>query len=166
MKDKNVYIGITFLILGLSYFTYYFNPILFNKILNLWPILILICSLVLQYLYFELRLSPLVIISGFSLVYGAMYTLNLYIDFIDTHSSIAIFFLAIATSLLSYYIFINPSYILLPFIFLFISIAIIIFLYPFYKIFIPVINTELTISTIFILIGVYLIFSTLISYIK
>lgn len=161
-KDKNIYIGITFVILGLTYFIYYFNPTLFSRTLNLWPILLLICGVLLQYLYFEVRWSCLLISSSFCIVYGVMYTLNFYVNFIYTHSFIAIFFLALATSLLNYYVFVKCSDLILPFIFLFILTSMVIFLYPIYKIYIPIISTELTMSTIFIIIGIYMIFSNLI----
>jgi len=157
MKSKNIYVGIIFLILGLSYFTYNFNPLLFARLFDLWPIFILVFGVILQYIFFDIRKNFLLIISGIMMVIGAMFTINFHMNYITTHSIIAIFSLSLSVSLLNYYIFAKSNDLILPFIFLFILISIIIFLYPTYKNMIPNFNSDLVVPLLFISIGAYLI---------
>lgn len=159
VKNKNIYIGISFLILGLIYLTYIFSPLLFRRLFNLWPIFMLISGVILQYSYFDIGKDFLLILSGLMIVIGTMFTINFYINFINSYVIIAIFCLAISASMLNYYIFTKSSDLILPFIFLFIVISIIIFLYPIYKNRIPNFNSNLIVSFLFISIGIYILIS-------
>lgn len=143
MKNKKISIGVSFLSLCLIYYIYRFRPLLFSKLFNLWPIFMLISGVVLEYLYFDIEKNFLLICSGAMVMTGTMYTINFYINFINTHTIFAILFLALATALLNYYIFTKCTDLVLPFIFLFIIISIIIFLYPIYNNILSDLNTNL-----------------------
>lgn len=153
MKNKNLCTGISFITLGLTYYIYNFRPLLFSRVFNLWPIFMLLGGVILEYLYFDIEKDFLLICSGAMIIIGTMFTLNFYINFINTHTLFAILSLAIATALLNYYIFAKCTDLILPFIFLFIIVSIIIFLYPIYKNTLSDFNSNLAVSLLFFSIG-------------
>lgn len=125
------------LFLGVAFFGAYliYNryPPLFERLLRLWPIGILILSILLQYFYFETRLSVFVFLAGFFFVIGIMFNINLHNEFYNDSMGLPIIFLALAGSLLNYYVFKRRNIFLLPFILILIITSILLLLAPLYK---------------------------------
>lgn len=116
-----------------AYLIYNRYPPLFERLLKLWPIGVLILSILLQYLYFETRFSVFLFLAGFFFIIGIMFNINLHNEFYNDFMGLPIIFLALAGSLLNYYIFKRRNIFLLPFILILIISSILLLLAPLYK---------------------------------
>ena len=138
MKKNKYFTYFTFIIsfaivITLAYILFNREPIIFMRVLKLWPISLLIISIIFQFLYFETNFSLFLSISGFIFIYGAMYTLNLHKAYINKTILLPIFLLAISSSFLNLYTFKKRDDLILPFIFTLILISIFLILRPFYN---------------------------------
>jgi hypothetical protein len=154
MKNKDIYIGLTFLIVGLLFFVFQYNSAYFFKILNYWPIFILSAGIMMEFIVISNKnQKSFLVLSGIFLVYGIMYSINIYIEFNYFCTHIAILFLSLSASLLNYYIFYKKNDLILPFILFFILVAIFTFLFPVYKQYFPIINIETVVPIVFMILG-------------
>jgi Domain of unknown function (DUF5668) len=159
MKNKEIYVGFTFLILGLLFFLYQYNPLSFFKVIKYWPIFILIAGILMEFIVISSTNQILFLfLSGIFMVYGIMYTINIYQPFNYLCTHIAVLLLSLSASLLNYYIFYKKSDFILPFILMLILVSIFTFLFPIYEIYFPVIDAETIIPIVFIILGIIIIF--------
>lgn len=126
------YILFLSLLFSLGWLIYTQYPLLYERLLKLWPIGILILSIILQYFYFETKLSGFLFLAGFFFILGIMFNLNLYMEFYNDALGLPIIFMALAGSMLNYYIFKRRSIFLLPFILILIITSVLLLLAPLY----------------------------------
>lgn len=125
-----LFLGLTF---SATYLIYNRYPPIFERLIKLWPVGVLILSILLQYFYFETRFSVFVFLAGFFFVIGIMFNINLHNEFYNDSMGLPIIFLALAGSLLNYYIFKRRNVFFLPFILILIISSILLLLAPLYK---------------------------------
>ena len=130
---NSIFIIIFAIVSILAYILFKREPIVFMRVLKLWPIALLITSIIFQFLYFETNLSLFLPIGGFIFIYGSMYTLNLHKAYINKTILLPIFLLALSSSFLNLYTFKKRNDLILPFIFILILISIFLILKPFYN---------------------------------
>lgn len=159
MKVREIYIGLTLLIIGFFYFLFQFNPFLLSKIINYWSIFIIIAGIFLELLAFHEKKSILPIISGVLIISGIMYFIDMFINCNYFAFHIGIILLSLAGGLLNYYTFNYKSVFILPFIFLLIFTSVIMFSFPLYEKYIPVFTIETLFSIGLIFSGIFLIVS-------
>lgn len=158
MKNKQIYIGLTSLVIGILYFLYQYDINIFHKIIDYWPIFILISGIFLQIVSVSNRdFKILFILSGMLIIYGIMYTIDMYKEFYYFSTHIAIFFLSLSLGLLNYYVFINKSNILLYFILMLTLVSIFIFTFPIYERYFPIISFKTVAPLLLMLLGFVLI---------
>lgn len=157
-----LYTGFLAVILVLGYLLFSHEPLIFKRVISLWPIGVLILSVLLQYLYFELEASVFLLLSGFSFVYGLMFTINLHKPFFTEKMIFPILFLAIAGGILDYYIFRHRSDLFLPFIFIFILSGILLLIFPIYSSYLKTSGSPISFLTVVILISSYIILRAII----
>ncbi|WP_040194568.1 hypothetical protein [Clostridium culturomicium] len=114
------------------YYIYIRYPLLFERLMKLWPIGMLILGVVLQYLYFETKFSIFLFPAGFFFVFGIMFNINLHNSFFNETMGLPIILIALAGSLLNYYTFNRRNVLLLPFILILIISSILLLLTPLY----------------------------------
>ncbi|MEG0774705.1 hypothetical protein [Clostridium sp.] len=158
MKSKEAYVGITLFIVGLLYFLFQYDSASFFKILKFWPIFILLAGVMMEFIAIsDKNQRTFFIMSGIFIVYGIMYTINIYNEFNYLCTHIAIMFLSLSVALLNYYIFHKKNDLILPFILLLILLSIFTFLFPIYEQYFPVINIETLFPVIFMILGLLII---------
>ncbi|MEG2935826.1 MAG: hypothetical protein RR844_04970 [Clostridium sp.] len=118
------------------YYIYINYPLLFQRLIKLWPIGVLILSILLQYLYFETKFSIFLFPAGFFFVFGIMFNINLHNSFYRPKMGLPIILMALAGSLLNYYTFKRRNVLLLPFILLLIISSVLLLLAPLYTLYI------------------------------
>ena len=115
-----------------AYMIYIHYPSLFERPLKLWPIGILILSIFLQYLYFETSFSGFLFLAGFLFIIGIIFNINLHKNFYNNTMELPILLIALASSMLNYYIFKRRNIFLLPFVLILIISGILLILTPLY----------------------------------
>lgn len=151
------YISFFILITVIAYLLFKHEPIVFRRIVALWPIGILILSTILQNLYFDTKAWIFLPLGGFSFIYGIMFTINLHNPYLTEKMISPIFCLALATALLNYYIFKRRNDLILPFILLLILGGILLLLFPIYANYLTLTGSNLSLITIILLITTYII---------
>jgi len=154
------YISFFILITAIAYLLFNDEPILFKRVAALWPIGILILSIILQNLYFDTKAWIFLPLGGFSFIYGIMFTINLHNPYLTEKMILPIFFLALAAALLNYYVFKRRNDLILPFIFILILGGILILIYPIYARYLTLTGSSLPLITIIILITSYILLRT------
>lgn len=158
MKSKQIYIGLTCLIIGTLYFLYQYDANVYFKILKYWPIFILLSGIFIEFVALNSHAYKLFFfLSGILIVYGLMYTINIYREFYYFSSHISIFFLSLSLGLLNYYIFGSKNNYILSIVLLLILISIFIFLFPIYERYFPIISFKTLVPILLIIIGFILI---------
>lgn len=158
MNNKQIYIGLTSLVIGILYFLYQYDINIFHKIIAYWPIFILISGIFLQIVSISNRdFKILFILSGMLILYGIMYTIDMYKEFYYLSTHISILFLSFSLGLLNYYVFINKNNILLYFILVLTLVSIFIFTFPIYERYFPIISFKTVAPLLLMLLGFVLI---------
>lgn len=116
----------------IAYIIYNRYPPLFDRILKLWPIAVLILSVLLQYLYFETNFGGFLLFAGFFFIVGILFNINLYQGFYTEALCLPMIFLSLAGASLNYYVFKRKNVFLLPFVLIFIILSILLLLAPLY----------------------------------
>lgn len=164
MKNRNsrsfnymstVYLSFLLLILGITCLLFKHEPIIFRRVFNLWPIGVLILSVLLQYVYLEKSHEFLLPLAGFLFIYGILFTLNLHNPFYSGNMALPIFLLALAASLLNLYVFRRRNDLLLPFIFILILGSILLLVLPYYNKYLGLTNDHFPLTAIIVLIVCY-----------
>lgn len=131
-----LYIFIITMFFSTAIILYTRYPMVYSRIIKLWPIGVLIFSVVLQYFYFETKFSPFLLLAGFLFIIGLMFNINLHINFYTPSKELPIIFMAMAGALLNYYLFKGRNIFLVPFILILIIANILLLLAPLYTPFI------------------------------
>lgn len=169
MKNQNsrsfnymstVYLSLFLLISAIAYLLFKHEPIIFRRVFNLWPIGVLILSVLLQYVYLEKNHGFLLPLAGFTFLYGILFTINLHNPFYSENMALPIFLLALAVSLLNLYAFKKRNDLLLPFIFILILGSIILLVLPYYNKYLGLTNAHLPLTAIIVLIVCYTFLKT------